>query len=107
MTAAGIWTVILGLAALSGLIRYSFLGLLRGGEIPARVRTALGFVPATVLPALVAPLIVLQPRTDEIAEPHRLLAAAVALACGVITRNMAATVAAGMAAFVAFRAIGL
>lgn len=105
--AAAIWAVILGLGLISALIRCSFLALLRNAAIPPRVREALGFVPVTVLPALVAPMIVLAPRTDEIAEPHRMLAALAALAAGMTTRSMVATVAAGVAAFVLFRWLGL
>lgn len=107
-----IWTVIVGLMILTGLIRYSFLGLFREREFPPRVKTALSFVPATVLPALVAPLVVFAPKAeplapDTLAEPHRLLAALAALGVGMITRNMLAAIAAGMAAFLALRAIGL
>ncbi len=107
MSEAGIWGVILGLALLSALIRISFLVLVRNAAIPPRIRTALGFVPVTVLPALVAPMIVLAPRSDQIAEPHRMLAAVAALAAGMATRSMVVTVAAGVAAFVLFRWLGL
>jgi len=108
MTADGsVWTVILGLALVTALIRYSFLGLLRGGQVPPRIRTALGFVPATVLPALVAPMVIYAPRSEDFADPHRLVAGAVALGIGVATRNMVATVAGGLAAFLALRALGL
>lgn len=107
MSGAGIWGVILGLAVLSALIRMSFLLLLRDAAMPRRIRTALGFVPVTVLPALVAPMIALAPRSDQIAEPHRMLAALVALGTGMATRSMVATVAAGVAAFVLFRWLGL
>jgi branched-subunit amino acid transport protein len=104
--------IILGLMIITGLIRYSFLGLLQGRELPPRVRTALGFVPATVLPALVAPMIVFAPKSDAlapdtVAEPHRLLAALIALVAGMATRNMLAAILAGMTAFVALRAAGL
>lgn len=113
MSGAGnIWTVIIGLMIATAVIRYSFLGMFQGREFPPRVKTALSFVPATVLPALVAPLIVFAPKADPlapdtIAEPHRLLAAAAALAVGMITRSMLAAIFAGMAAFLALRAVGL
>jgi len=106
MSGAAIWGVILGLAALSAAIRISFLGLMRGA-VPPRLRTALGFVPVTVVPALIAPMVVLAPRSDQMAEPHRMLAALAALAVGIVTRSMIGTVAAGMAAFVLFRWLGL
>lgn len=106
MSGAAIWGVILGLAALSAAIRISFLAMIRGA-VPPRLRTALGFVPVTVIPALIAPMVAFAPRSDAVAEPHRMLAALVALAVGVTTRSMAGTVAAGMAAFVSLRWLGL
>ena len=107
MNGTAIWTVIIGLGLASALIRYSFLGILQGGEVPPRLKTMLGFVPVTVIPALVAPMVALQPQSEDWAEPHRALAALIALCIGIATRSMVATVAAGMAAFVALRALGL
>jgi len=107
MSTGAVWTVILGLAALSALIRISFLAMFRGARIPPRVKAALGFVPVTVIPALIAPMVAFAPRSDAVAEPHRMLAALVALAVGVTTRSMVGTVAAGMAAFVSLRWLGL
>lgn len=109
---ATIWIVIVGLGIATALIRYSFLGLLQGREIPPRMKTALGFVPATVLPALVAPMVIFAPRSDglaaeALAEPHRMLAALAALGIGMATRSMLAAVITGMAAFVVLRAAGL
>lgn len=49
-----IWLVILGMGALTFLIRYSFIGLSRL-ELPAAVQRALRFLPAAVLSALVLP----------------------------------------------------
>jgi branched-subunit amino acid transport protein len=107
MNVTTIWTVIIGLGLASALIRYSFLGILQGREVPPRLKTVLEFVPVTVIPAMAAPMVVLQPRSEDWAEPHRALAALIALGTGIATRSMVATVVAGMAAFVALRAAGL
>lgn len=107
MSAMAVWTVIIGLGLATGLIRYSFLGLLQGIAVPERVKTALNFVPVTVLPAIAAPMVVYAPRSEDWAEPHRWLAGLAALAAGIALRNMVAAVVAGMAAFVALRAAGL
>jgi len=107
MSAGAVWTVILGLGLVSALIRYSFLGLLQGREVPPRVRTALGFVPVTVMPAIAAPMVVLAPGSGDWAEPHRMLAALAALAIGMAARSMLAAVLTGMTAFVLLRALGL
>lgn len=107
MDGTTIWTVIIGLGLASALIRYSFVGILQGREIPPRLKTALGFVPVTVIPALAAPMVAFQPRSEDWAEPHRMLAALAALGIGMATRSMLAAVATGMAAFVVLRAAGL
>jgi branched-subunit amino acid transport protein len=109
---ATIWIVIIGLGIATALIRYSFLGLLQGRENPPRLKSALGFVPATVLPALVAPMVIFAPQSDRLgrdtlAEPHRLIAALAALGIGMVTRSMLAAVVTGMATFVVLRAAGL
>ena len=108
MSGAGaIWTVIAGLGLASALIRYSFLGLLQGREISPRLKTALGFVPVTVIPALAAPMVALQSQTNDWAEPHRILAGLAALAIGMATRSMLAAVVTGLVSFVVLRAVGL
>lgn len=107
MSTSAIWTVILGLGIATGLIRYSFLGLLQDVSVPERVKTALNFVPVTVLPAIAAPMVVHAPLGEDWAEPHRWLAGLAALVAGMALRNMVASVVAGMAAFVALRAAGL
>ena len=107
MSAPAIWTVIVGLGLLSALIRYSFLGLLQGVAVPPRVKTALGFVPVTVMPAIAVPMVIYAPRSADWAEPHRVLAALAALGVGMASRSMVAAVVAGMAAFLALRAAGL
>ena len=107
MSDAAVWTVILGLGVITYLIRFSFLGLLAGKRVPAWASEALGFVPVAVLPALIAPMVVLAPESDGWAEPHRPLAAILALGAGMVTRNMLAAIAVGMGAFWALRALGL
>ena len=102
-----IWTVIVGLGVLTYLIRFSFLGLLAGRRVPDWAAQVLGFVPVAVLPAIVVPMVVLAPESRDWAEPHRPLAALIALGVGMATRNMLAAIAGGMGAFWALRALGL
>ena len=91
------------LLALAGvgtfLLRFSFLGVVRG-EVPPLARRILRLVPAAVLSALV--LSALAPRAHAAAAGPggwaRLAAALVAAAVAARTRNVLATLAAGMAA---------
>lgn len=107
MSALTIWTVIVLLGVITYLIRFSFLGLLAGRQLPHWAAEALSFVPVAVLPALIAPMVVFAPGTRELAEPHRPLAALLALGVGMATRNLLAAIAAGMGGFWALRALGL
>ena len=107
MSDAYVWTVILGLAALTYLNRFSFLGLLGGRDVPPAVRRALAFVPSAVLPAIIAPMVLMDRATGALTPPSFWLAAALALGIGALTRNMLLTVLGGLAAFHLARLAGL
>ncbi len=77
-----IWAIIVGLGAGTMLIRYSFLGLLGGREMPSWVLRHLRYTPVAVLPGLVMPLLVWPPANGGETDPIRLAAGAVALALG-------------------------
>ncbi|MEM1384301.1 MAG: AzlD domain-containing protein [Pseudomonadota bacterium] len=102
-----IWTTVALLGAATYAIRFSFLGLLAGRKLPPWAEEALHFVPVTVLPALILPMILYAPEGEGWAEPHRWLAALVALAVGIGTGKMFLTVLAGLTAFAGLRALGL
>ncbi len=93
-----IWATILGLAAATYLIRFSFLGLVGGREVPPWLRRALGFVPAAVLPALVAPMVFVADGAWTL-NPALVASAGGALAAGILTRNVLAGILGGLAGF--------
>lgn len=97
MSDEAVWSVIIGLGIASALIRYSFLGLLRGREVPMVVRRALGFVPAAAFPAIFMPMVMLDAQGGW-AEPSRPVAGALALAVGVASRSMLLALVTGVAA---------
>lgn len=99
MSGAYVWTVIAGLGIATFLIRFSFIGFLAGRRLPPVVMEALSFVPVTVLPAIIAPMVLMQEGALT-ADPQRIAAAAVALAIGAAARNMLAAILGGMAVFV-------
>jgi uncharacterized membrane protein len=49
-----VWTVIGGLALMTYINRFSFLGIFAGRDVPPAVRRALAYVPSAVLPAIIA-----------------------------------------------------
>ena len=99
MSDTGIWATIAGLALATYLIRISFLGLLAGRRLPVTLTRALGFVPVTVLPALIAPMALAGPEGGLGLDPVLVVPAAGALAAGMATRNVLAGILGGFAGY--------
>lgn len=93
-----IWLVIFGLGLGTFVIRFSFLGLIGDRALPDWALRLLRYVPVAVLPGLVAPLTVWPAATGGATDPARLIAAAVALIIGALTRNVLGAIFGGMAA---------
>lgn len=96
MIDSAIWTVIVLLGIGTFLIRYSFLGILGGRDLPEWVLRHLRYVPAAVLPALVAPMVVWPQATGGEPDPARLAAAGVALLIGALLRSVLGAIFGGM-----------
>lgn len=92
-----IWTVILGLAAGTFLIRFSFLGLVGDRPLPDWLTRLLRYTPVAVIPGLVAPLVLYPQATGGAPDPARLTAATVTVAVGLVTRNTLWAIVAGAA----------
>ncbi len=95
MSTAYIWTVIIVLGIGTYLIRFSFLGLIGGKELPEWVLRHLRYTAVAVLPGLVAPLVLWPAATGGEVDPARLSAAIVTFAVGTLTRNVVAAIALG------------
>jgi branched-subunit amino acid transport protein len=91
-----LWIVIVALGAGTYLIRFSFLGLIGGRKLPDWVLRHLRYTAVAVMPGLIAPLVVWPGATGGQTDPVRMLAATVAFAVGIWTRNVIATVLGGM-----------
>jgi len=75
-----ILTVLLGVGTF--LIRFSFLGLLGGRDLPDWLRLHLKYVGPSIFAALVTPLVIWPAATGGEFDPIRLVAAIVAFAAG-------------------------
>ena len=96
-----IWIVLLLGGAITFAMRFSFIYLFGRTEIPDSLRRALRYVPPAVLSAIVFPeLLMHSGRLDVSLGNDRVLAGAVAVVVALVTRNMLATIAAGMAALI-------
>ena len=90
-----IWTVIIGLALGTFLIRFSFLGMVGDRPLPAWLLRLLRYTPVAVIPGLVAPLVLFPAATDGAPDAARLTAAAITVGVGLIARNTLYAITAG------------
>lgn len=92
---AEIWAIIILLGAGTFLIRFSFLGAFGRITIPGWAIRLLRYTPVAILPGMVAPLVIWPAETGGAPDPVRIVAALVALGCGVYFKNILLALAAG------------
>ncbi len=92
-----IWLVIVLLAVGTYLIRFSFIGILGDRDLSPFTLKLLRFVPVSVMPGLVAPLVLWPAATGGQTDPARLAAALAALAVGALTKSVLGAIGTGMA----------
>lgn len=90
-----LWIIIIGLGIGSFAIRFVFLGLVGDRDMPPWVLRHLRYTPVSIIPALVAPLVVWPGANDGNPDPTRLAAAFVCFAVAYIWKNVALAVLAG------------
>lgn len=90
-----LWIVIVGLGLGSYMLRFAFIGLVGGRQMPAWLLRHLRYTAVAILPALVAPLTLWPAATEGEPDPARLLAASATLAVGLATKNVFAAIFAG------------
>jgi branched-subunit amino acid transport protein len=94
-----VWLAVLGMGAITFVLRSSFLLLSGKYRLPALLRRALPFVPAAVLTALWAPELLLQKGVLHLSlHNERLLAGAAAIAVAWRWRLTFATILSGLVA---------
>ena len=96
-----IWTIILLSALGTYGLRWSFLGAFGNRPMPVWAQRLLRYTAVAVLPAIAAPLVAWPAATDGQPDPARLIAAAVTMGVGIVTRNVLAAILCGMAALYA------
>ncbi len=91
-----IWLIIGVLGVGTYLIRFSFLGLLGAKALPPWILRHLRYSAVSILPALIAPLVIWPGATGGETDPARLAAAIIALGIGWLTKNAIWAIVAGM-----------
>lgn len=92
-----VWMIVLLTALGTYGLRWSFLGAFGHRPMPGWAQRLLRYTAVAVLPAIAAPLVAWPAATGGQPDPARLIAAAVTLGVGLITRNVLAAIVAGMA----------
>lgn len=82
-----IWAVIIGLALGTFVLRFSFLGLLGGRQLPEWLLRLLRYTPVAVIPGLMAPQVFRPQAITGLPDPVLVSAVAVALAVGIWRKN--------------------
>ena len=103
MSANEAW-MLAGMVAVTFGIRYLLFGLADRIRLAPWLSDSLKFIPPAVLTAITLPAVLL-PKGDwhlSLANPY-LVAALFSLAAGIVTRNLLATIAIGLAAFFVHR----
>lgn len=105
VSSATIWLIIVLLGIGTFGLRYSFMGLLGGRDLPEWVLRHLRYTAVGVLPALIAPLVVWPDATNGELDPARLAAAAVTLAVGIWSKNALLSIICGAVTLFAMLAL--
>ena len=91
-----LWIVIVSLGIGTYLIRFSFLGLIGGRELPEWCLRHLRYVAVAVMPALITPLVIWPDATGGEIDPARLIAALAAFLIGIKFNSVIGAIFAGM-----------
>ena len=94
-----IWFLMIATGIFTFGTRFIMLSEIFGKKLPAWLIEALGFVPIAVLTAIIVPAVLIDPANQHIAvtDNPRLLAAFIAIAVALITRQVITTIGAGLA----------
>tara|TARA_B100000902_G_scaffold364782_1_gene385055 strand:+ start:270 stop:584 length:315 start_codon:yes stop_codon:yes gene_type:complete len=82
------------------LTRFSMIALLKKEMFNDRIREVLSYVPSAIFPAIIFPAIFFDNTGSiEIENNPKILAAIIAMAVGILTRNIIATIFSGLASY--------
>ena len=82
------------------LTRFSMIALLKKEMFNDRIREVLSYVPSAIFPAIIFPAIFFDNTGSiEIENNPKILAAIIAMAVGIFTRNILATIFSGLASY--------
>ncbi len=94
------WILIISCGLITFLTRFSMIALLKKEMFNDRVREVLSFVPSAIFPAIIFPAIFLDSSGDfQLENNPKIMAAVIAMLIGIISKNIIATIIAGLASY--------
>ena len=94
------WTLIIYCGLITFLTRFSMIALLKKEMFNDRIREVLSFVPSAIFPAIIFPAIFLDNSgLLQFENNPKVLASIIAVIVGMLSKNIIATIVAGLAAY--------
>ena len=94
------WALIIYCGIITYLTRFSMIAILKKEMFNDRIREVLSFVPSAIFPAIIFPAIFLNELGEfKFEDNPKILAAAIAMLVGILSRNIIATIFSGLASY--------
>ena len=94
------WSLIIYCGLITFLTRFSMIALLKKEMFNDRIREVLSFVPSAIFPAIIFPAIFLDNSgLLQFENNPKILASIIAVIVGMLSKNIIATIVAGLAAY--------
>ena len=94
------WALIIYCGIITYLTRFSMIAILKKEMFNDRIREVLSYVPSAIFPAIIFPAIFLNDLgVFQFEDNPKILAAAVAMIIGILSRNIIATIISGLASY--------
>ena len=94
------WALIIYCGIITYLTRFSMVAILKKEMFNNRIREILSYVPSAIFPAIIFPAIFLDDLgVFQFEDNPKILAAAIAMIIGILSRNIIATIISGLASY--------
>ena len=94
------WALIIYCGIITYLTRFSMIAILKKEMFNERIREVLSYVPSAIFPAIIFPAIFLNDFGQfQLEDNPKILAAAIAMIIGILSRNIIATIFSGLASY--------
>ena len=94
------WALIIYCGIITYLTRFSMIAILKKEMFNDKLREVLSYVPSAIFPAIIFPAIFLDNLGQfQLEDNPKILAAAIAMIIGILSRNIIATIFSGLASY--------